>query len=1449
MLIPVSIARSGFIASGNVGWPHIASGSIRSGDIGITAGTPTGTNFLRDDFAWAAAGGSLSSGNVGSGIIASGAVQGFFGTVRNIASGTVGVTDFGSGAVVAGTVGSGAILSGNIASGQVGNFTVASGQIQGQAGAGTPNIASGTVSSFDVGSGAIVSGRVASGQIGNFHVASGQIQGQAGAGTPNIASGTVNSLDIGSGAIVSGRIASGQVGGFHYASGSIGSGRVVGSGAIFGQAGPGAFNIASGTITTNDLGSGAIVSGLIASGQVGNFAISSGAVSSGRLGVAGTPTGTNILRDDFTWVSPSAAAITSGSVGSGAIASGTVPGFFGPYRGIMSGTVGVFDFGSGAVVVGTVGSGAVTSGNIASGQLGSYHFASGTAATIAGNLALFASGLSAATSGVTAERISGCRAVCLNASGQLQIAMASLFSGWTNSGGPRMPAIGVVVDNVESGIRVNVYTAGLFSWAVSGNFDGSGYVGTDLYVGRSGQIVTTSGSFNSGGILSGDVLQRVGTAAFSGAIALNVGHAYISGNPFIVGSGFIGAAITSGIPLSGSVYGQAVGGFFVIASGSIGSLDIGSGAIVSGRVASGQIGNFAIASGQVQGQAGGGTPNIASGTVNTFDIGSGAIVSGRVASGQIGNTAIASGQVQGQAGTLATFNIFSGSIGSLDIGSGAIVSGRIASGQVGGFHYASGSLGSGQVIGSGAIFGQAGPGAFNIASGTITTNDLGSGAIVSGLIASGQVGRNAISSGAVTSGRLGVGGTPTGANFLRDDFSWAAAGGGLSSGAVGSGFIVSGAVQGQFGTVDMIVSGTIGPNDLGSGAVASGNINSGNIITYARNIMDDSWVAGEAVSGLRAVCMISGDIIVNAQRSSGLRLPAVGVAIDNAVSGGTLRWITFGRLYPKTGAGGAMSGYGFSGFDGQPVWVGSGGTLINLSGFNGDGGLTVGVSGTFTQRVGFSISGGLYVDMDATVTSGADLGSVSGFVGSGGLGSGSVQGFFGTVRNISSGTVGVFDFGSGAVIAGAVGSGAVVSGNIASGQVGNFTIASGQVQGQAGGGTFNIASGTIGSLDIGSGAIVSGRIASGVVGNFHISSGAVTSGRLGVTNNPTGTNFLRDDFTWQGLGGNIGSGTIVQNADASGVSEMTVATLISGYNAFTSGMTEERVSGVRAVCVSPSGNLRVAMASISGRMPAIGVVFDNVASGIQANVYSFGMFVPSSGMADFSGQGGQLVYVGRSGQIVTASGSFNSGGLLSGDITQPLGFVQQTFSGVGGNQVINLGVAAMLPFVLGLIYSGNIASGNVSSPHLASGAVASGNIASGAIITYSRVVVDDVLAAGETLSGPSMAVCILSGNTLGLAQAGSNLRLPAIGIVTSGPYISGATNVTVWLAGRYLTGFSSGWSGMQHNPLYVGSAGVVIASNLTGSGQSWQRIGVAVSGGIIVGPQNVVLSGPGNFLM
>lgn len=269
----------------------------------------------------------------------------------------------------------------------------------------------------------------------------------------------------------------------------------------------------------------------------------------------------------------------------------------------------------------------------------------------------------------------------------------------------------------------------------------------------------------------------------------------------------------------------------------------------------------------------------------------------------------------------------------------------------------------------------------------------------------------------------------------------------------------------------------------------------------------------------------------------------------------------------------------------------------------------------------------------------------SGTVASGDLASGSVQGFFGTVRNISSGTVGSFDFGSGAVVAGSVGSGAIVSGNVASGQLalfhhasGAFTsgwaFGSGSLYGSLGPQAL-IASGTINSQDLGS----------GIVTNLYLGSGAVQSGAYA-------------------------SGSISTYKIASGTTDPSaqeVKLFVSG--GIWTVLSSETISGGRCVSVDPSiagPAVRVAMAALSGRMPAVGYLpsSENVLSGIQCNIRMGGMVAQTSGMGDFSGMIGRRVWVANSGQLCVLSGSWWSGGALSGSVAQNMGVIVTNLSGM-----------------------------------------------------------------------------------------------------------------------------------------------------------------------------------------
>lgn len=420
----------------------------------------------------------------------------------------------------------------------------------------------------------------------------------------------------------------------------------------------------------------------------------------------------------------------SGTVGSGEIASGSVQGFFGTTRHIASGTVGSFDLGSGAITFGTVGSGAVVSGNVASGQLADYHFASGASIDVAGWIvedSYFTSELiSGGASGL------GPKAVCFDQSGLFLLTAMASVSG-------RMPAIGVVTANLTSGAAATVYRLGKLY--AGPTIDFSGWTNQPVYVGQSGHVVASGAPTNSG-----DIQQILGTSLAGSGLFLNIGDPL---EQAITASGDIG---------SGSVQGSVGGGYFGVASGTLGPNDLGSGAILSGHVASGQLGRFHIGSGQLAG----------------FELGSGAVVSGRIASGQLGQGHYASGSL---AGSLATVHSFaSGTIGPNDIGSGAVLSGHIASGQLGTFHIGSGQLtgfelGSGAVVSGRIASGQVGnfhlasgqvqglvtAGVPNIASGTLGGFELGSGSIVSGRIASGQVGSFHFASGAVQSGNIASG--------------------------------------------------------------------------------------------------------------------------------------------------------------------------------------------------------------------------------------------------------------------------------------------------------------------------------------------------------------------------------------------------------------------------------------------------------------------------------------------------------------------------------------------------------------------------------------------------------------------------------------------------------------------------------------------------------------------
>jgi hypothetical protein len=237
---------------------------------------------------------------------------------------------------------------------------------------------------------------------------------------------------------------------------------------------------ASGSVTSGQLGNGTVVSGSVASGQIASPHIAAGGVLSGNIG--------------------------SGQIGSAHLASGTIPV--------------PFSLTSGAVTSGYIGNGAVNSGNVASGQIGAYHIAPGVLpqVNVSGNTGYLTPSFSA----TTAELVSGVQAVAVNTTvNSLWRAMAAV-SG-------RMPAVGMVFDNVSSGQMAMVYTQGNYQNLASGTVSS---VGLPLWVGQSGGIVQTSGGMCSGGWASGNVIQQVGTALTNSTMVLKMGDAYVAASGY-----------------------------------------------------------------------------------------------------------------------------------------------------------------------------------------------------------------------------------------------------------------------------------------------------------------------------------------------------------------------------------------------------------------------------------------------------------------------------------------------------------------------------------------------------------------------------------------------------------------------------------------------------------------------------------------------------------------------------------------------------------------------------------------------------------------------------------------------------------------------------------------------------------------------------------------------------
>ena len=133
------------------------------------------------------------------------------------------------------------------------------------------------------------------------------------------------------------------------------------------------------------------------------------------------------------------------------------------------------------------------------------------------------------------------------------------------------------------------------------------------------------------------------------------------------------------------------------------------------------------------------------------------------------------------------------------------------------------------------------------------------------------------------------------------------------------------------------------------------------------------------------------------------------------------------------------------------------------------------------------------------------------------------------------------------------------------------------------------------SLDeLGSGAILSGAIASGQVGQFALASGAVNSGQIGsgavIGSLGSGARTIAS-----GTVGAFDLGSGVAGPTVSGQIITAARYVIDDFSAAGAPLTAaETISGVRAVSITQSGLLQIAMPAVSGRMPAV----DGAARGV-----------------------------------------------------------------------------------------------------------------------------------------------------------------------------------------------------------------------------------------------------------
>jgi len=912
-------------------------------------------SWIWNSIYWASVGssGNISSGQLGtpvvfSGNIASGQIGAF-----HLASGVGGGTGSGSlvsGSVTSGNIGDNALSSGNIASGQVSTFHLSAQSVS------SGLIGSGVISRFKLSNQAIYSGAIASGQIPIFSLSSGLLISSSfsneSVGSGQIlASSAINS----GGKIDSPHIASGEINSFNIASGAVNASSRLGSQSVFNlepaSIAAGASLIYPASIWTTNLAFNSILSGGIRSGIIGNTKISnqgvgSGAIASGQIFRFHTSSGF-INSGHFGDAALSSGSFNFGCVDRNSLTSGL---WAVPYSQLVSGGIiaGYFDAGGGGI--GSINNNAFqyiqsyeNAGYFAGGLTGAFLSATAdkltystdtTTAQTTANLSqeryglagcsgdstkgYFAGGNGSVTVVTTTDRLIYATSTIITQSpanltqarsdlaGISERSTKGYFAGGSTGGYvATADKITYAGDTTAAQTSANLSQAIGYLAGVSGNSTKGYFAG-----GSTGGYVATADKLT----YSNDTTTAQTTANLSQA------RGYLAGCSGDSTKGYFAGGFTGAVALA-------------TADKLTYSTDTTS-AQTTANLSQARYGLAGVSEGTTKGYFAGGNDNTA--YVSTAD---------KLTYSTDTTAAQTSANLSQARGYLAGVDGGSSPIFSYNQ---VVTSGKLtttAANRIIAASFADNSVVSGD-INADSIFSVIG----GYTPFTRWFNATRRAAVNSGHIPSGEIGPSHFARQTLLSGNFS-----SGLFILSDLLGDPIRSGNIDVRQIGqihfsSNFIV---------TSSMVGSGSIEP-DVGFAQTAGLNTNFP---------LSDSFIFQEQCSGIKAVCITSGGRISRAQRASGLRLPAIGVTSGNVNSGSTGRVFYLGGVGRTTTlAQNSGLNNGISGFQGLPLYVGSGGNIINLSGMLGTSSGAAFLSGDMQQQIGIAISGGIFVMPSPRIT-------------------------------------------------------------------------------------------------------------------------------------------------------------------------------------------------------------------------------------------------------------------------------------------------------------------------------------------------------------------------------------------------------------------------------------------------------------------------------------------------